>query len=217
MGSNSGEDWNAASNGYSLMQLCFYSNEKKIFSADTWTSGLKQCYFYEIDNYVSQFKGEALKNFYINGYKTGIYGWIDGPYVSNNLYFYQEVPLFSYTKQPALIIEIGTTTANVGQDFNVYSPTASETGDYYGAAVTNMIKDNANAGGYENNGLTLKNWNAVPANQNSAIPFTSLRINFNRNVTTFDGFDRELKSTFVFCLYLYSMGTINSDLTDKSC
>ncbi len=72
----------------------------------------------------------------------------------------------------------------------MYSPTASESGDYYGASVTSMIKDNTNAGGYENNGLTLKNWNAVPASQNSAIPFTSLRINFNRNVTTFDGFDR---------------------------
>lgn len=52
---------------------------------------------------MSEFKGVKLKNFYINGYSTGIYGWIDGPYVTDNLYLYHKVPLFTYTKEPAIV------------------------------------------------------------------------------------------------------------------
>jgi hypothetical protein len=97
MGSNSGEDWNAPLYGYSLMQACFYTSEN-LFSIDSWKSGLSQCFYFEIDNYRSSFKGIKLKNFNFNGYSTGIYGWIDGPYVTNNVYFYHQVPLFTYTK-----------------------------------------------------------------------------------------------------------------------
>lgn len=61
---------------------------------------------------------------YLNGYSTGIYGYIDGPYVSSNVYLYHNVPLFSYTRVPALVIEIGTTAGKVGQDFNVFSTQA---------------------------------------------------------------------------------------------
>lgn len=216
MGSNGGQDWNAAANGYSLMQVCFYTSSK-LFDVSTWKSGISQCYFFEIDNYVSSFKGQKLKNFYLNGYSTSIYGWIDGPYVTSNVYFYHQVPLFTYTKQPAVIIEIGTTTGDVGQDFNVHSPVASEAGDYYGRAVTSMTKDSLAAGGYENSGILLKHWNAVPSAQISGLPLTALRINYSRNISTFDNYDRKLQSTFIFCMYLYTVGTINSQLTDKSC
>lgn len=57
----------------------------------------------------------------------------------------------------------------------------------------------------------------MPANQISGLPFTALRISYRRNITTFDIFDRKLQSTFIFCLYMYTVGNINSDLTDKSC
>jgi len=56
----------------------------------------------------------------------------------------------------------------------------------------------------------MKNWNAVPANQISGLSFTALRINFSRNITTFDFYDKPLKSTFIFCLYLFTVGSINS-------
>lgn len=101
MGSNSGEDWNAAANGYDLLQVCFYSSDK-LFSVTNWKSGVSQCYFFDVDNYVSEFKGAKLKNFYVNGYSTGIYGWIDGPYVTANVFLYHKVPLFTYTKEPAI-------------------------------------------------------------------------------------------------------------------
>lgn len=102
-GSNSNEDWNGAANQYSLTQVCFYTSDQ-IFSASSWNSYLKQCYFFEIDNYVSTFKGVFLKSFFLNGYSTGIYGWIDGPYVTDNVYFYHTTPLFSYTENPAFAI-----------------------------------------------------------------------------------------------------------------
>ena len=204
MGSNGGEDWNAAVNGYSLMQVCFYTSSS-LFSVETWksTSSKSQCYFFEIDNYVSQFKGAKLKSFYLNGYSTSIYGWIDGPYVTDNVYFYHQVPLFTYTKQPAIIIELGTTAGSFGQDFNVFSPSAGESGDYYGTLVTNMAKDVTVNGGYENSGLSLQQWNAVPASQIAGLTFTALRVNFNRNISTFDSFDRTLQSTFIFCMLSY--------------
>ena len=62
------------------------------------------CYHYEINNYVSTFLGPFLKTFMLNGYNTSIYGYIDGPIVTNKLYFYQRTPLFSYVQPPAAVI-----------------------------------------------------------------------------------------------------------------
>ena len=215
-GSNSNEDWNGANNQYSLTQVCFYTSDQ-IFSIDNWNSHLKQCYFFEIDNYVSTFKGVFLKSFYLNGYVTGIYGWIDGPYVTDNVYFYHTAPLFSYTEDAAFAIEFGTTSGDHGQDFHVFSPIASESGDYYGNEITNIKKDTEQPGGFENGGLTATFWNADPSAQIAEYGYTALKTTFSRNISTHDNYDRKLKSTFIFCLYLFAEGTINSDLTDKEC
>jgi hypothetical protein len=51
-----------------------------------------------------------------------IYGWIDGPFLTNNLYLYQATPLFTYSQVPSVVMEIGTTSGNFGQDFYVWSP-----------------------------------------------------------------------------------------------
>lgn len=72
-------------------------------------------------------------------------------------------------------------------------------------------------GGFENNGLRAKFWNAVPADQIASYSNTGLRIMFSRNVTTFDNFDKKLSSTFIFCLHIYAQGTISSEVSDKSC
>ena len=71
---------------------------------------------------MSKYVGPFLKQFNLNGYPTKIYGYIDGPVLSNKLYFYQETALFSYVQIPAVVIEIGTTANNLGQDFYSYSP-----------------------------------------------------------------------------------------------
>jgi hypothetical protein len=41
---------------------------------------------------------------------------------------------------------------------------ASESGDYHGTSVSTIKKDSA-TGGFENNGLSAKFWNAVPSAQ----------------------------------------------------
>lgn len=133
------------------------------------------------------------------------------------MYFYHTTPLFAYVEEPAFAIEFGTTSGKKGQDFHVFSPIAGESGDYFGSEVTNMTKDNTMTGGFENGGLTASFWNADPADQINEYGYTTLRTTFSRNISTYDDYDRELKSTFVFCLYLFAEGTINSDLTDKGC
>jgi hypothetical protein len=79
-----------------------------------------------------------------------------------------------------------------------------------------MTFDN-NAGGFQNPALTIKNWNADTNAQISGLSFTALRISFNRPVYTYDNYDKSMLSTFLFCIYLYSSGSINGALSDKSC
>ena len=45
VGSNSGEDWNAAANQYSLMNVCFYTSDET-FGLTTWRNGKKVCYYF---------------------------------------------------------------------------------------------------------------------------------------------------------------------------
>ena len=80
-----------------------------------------------------------------------------------------------------------------------------------------MVKDNTVSGGYDNQALTAKFWNAVPAQFIAEVPTTNLLINFRRNISTHDSYDRNLLSTFSFCLYIFTTGSINADVTDKSC
>ena len=122
--SNGGEDWPASSKSYSVLQVCFYTSGST-FAAATFNQGSSACYNYEIDNLVSTFVGPYIKSFMLNGYNTSIYGYIDGPYVQNKVFIYQEAPQFTYVQVPAVAIEIGTTAGGHGQDFYVSSPVAN--------------------------------------------------------------------------------------------
>jgi hypothetical protein len=74
-----------------------------------------------------------------------------------------------------------------------------------------------NAGGFQNEGFYLNSWNADPGNPISSISFTAIRLNFSRAVYTYDTYDKNLLSTFIFCVYLYSSGSITGSLSDKAC
>lgn len=87
-GSNGGEDWNGNANKYSVQKICFYTSTST-FDPTTYSQFFSACYYYEINNFVSKFVGQYLKSFLLNGYNTTIYGYIDGPIVSNKVYFYQ--------------------------------------------------------------------------------------------------------------------------------
>lgn len=65
-------------------------------------------------------------------------------------------------------------------------------------------------GGFENNGLTAKFWNALPSAQIADFQYTSLRLMFSRNISTYDNYDKKLSSTFIFCLHIYAQGSISS-------
>ena len=114
-----------------------------------------------------------------------------------------------------MVIQLGQ-TSNGHQDFNVFSPTNGESGDYFGKEVTDMQKDNS-VRGYENGGLTLKNWNTNPASPTAGYAYTTVRATFSRNITTGDAYDRPLLSTFIFCVHLFAEGTLNSQKTSEGC
>lgn len=73
------------------------------------------------------------------------------------------------------------------------------------------------AGGFQNPALTVDHWNANTSAQIAGLGLTALRISFNRAVYTYDAYDKSMLSTFLFCIYLYSSGSINGALSDKSC
>lgn len=54
-----------------------------------------------------------------------VFGWIGGQYLQDNIYLYQQTPLFTYKQVPAVLMEIGTTSGGYGQDFNAFSPIAA--------------------------------------------------------------------------------------------
>lgn len=97
LGTNGGEDWNAAGKKYTVQKVCFYTSGYT-FNTSIWNQGVSACYYFEIDNLTSKFVGKSLKSFTINGYTAKIYGWIDGPYLTDNVYIYQESPLFTYKR-----------------------------------------------------------------------------------------------------------------------
>ena len=97
LGSNGGEDWNANAKKYTVQKVCFYTSDFT-FNTSTWNQGQSACYYFEIDNLTSTFVGRSLKSFTINGYTTKIYGWIDGPYLTDNVFIFQESPLFTYKR-----------------------------------------------------------------------------------------------------------------------
>ena len=73
------------------------------------------------------------------------------------------------------------------------------------------------ATGYQNTALTLNHWNANPSTTISGLSITALRISFSRNIDTYDQYDKKMLSTFLFCMYLYTSGSISGALSDKSC
>ena len=117
---------------------------------------------------------------------------------------------------PAVAIEIGTTNGAHGQDFYVSSPVSTENGDYFGSDINNITKDNF-ALGYQNPALTLAHWNADPSTPIASLAKTCLRITFTRDIYTYDPYDKQMLSTFLFCMYLYTSGSVSGSLSDKSC
>jgi len=78
-----------------------------------------------------------------------------------------------------------------------------------------MNLDNT-AAGFDNNGLSTGFWNCDPADPIS-YSYSAIRVLFSRDISTYDHYDKQLLSTMVFCMHIFGQGTINSQVTDKSC
>jgi peroxiredoxin len=140
LSSHNGEDWNAALYRYSMTQICFYTSDTS-FSASNWKGTYSVCNYFEISNFYSTFRGLYLKDIKLNGYAVSVYGYIGGPYVTINAFFYHTTPLYTYNVNPAIVLELGAATNSNYQDFNVYSTTSSENGDYFGSDIQNIRRD----------------------------------------------------------------------------
>jgi|JI6StandDraft_1071083.scaffolds.fasta_scaffold26901_1 hypothetical protein len=70
---------------------------------------------------------------------------------------------------------------------------------------------------FENGGLTAIYENVNAGAINSNISTTNVKVSFSRNISTFDQMDKQLLSTFTFCIYIYAQGSIVGSLTDKYC
>lgn len=124
LSSHNGEDWNAALYRYSMTQICFYTSENS-FDVSNWRGSYSVCSYFEINNFYSTFRGLYLKDIKLNGYPVGVYGYIGGPYVSINAFFYHTTPLYTYNTNPAIVLELGAAANTNYQDYNVFSPTTS--------------------------------------------------------------------------------------------
>lgn len=122
--SHIGEDWNAGAYRYSMVQICFYTSDSS-FDISNWKGSYSVCSFFEITNYYSTFRGLYLKDIKLNGYPVSLYGYIGGPYVTIDTFFYHSTPLYTYTSYPAIVLELGAASNSNYQDFNIYSTTAT--------------------------------------------------------------------------------------------
>ena len=130
-----------------------------------------------------------MKDIKLNGYPVSIYGFIGGPYVNINVFFYHATPFSTYTVKPAVILELGAAVNSSYQDFNVFGILSGETGDYYGTSVSSLQKDTV-GNGFENSGLNIEYQNANSADLNSNISGTNLKISYKRNVSSHDSLDK---------------------------
>ena len=119
---HSGEDWDANRYRYGMTQVCFYTSSSP-FDSSNWKGTASVCSFYEVVNLVSTFRGTYLKDIKLNGYTVGLYGYIGGPYVTANVFYYHPTPLYTYNRPPAVVLELGAAADSTVQDFNVYSTT----------------------------------------------------------------------------------------------
>jgi hypothetical protein len=71
--------------------------------------------------------------------------------------------------------------------------------------------------GFNNNGLRINYQNCNSSNINNDIGGSNLKISFQRNVSTYDKYDKKLISTFSFCIYLYAGGSVTVNQTDHYC
>jgi hypothetical protein len=101
-----GEDWDASSNAYSMLEVCFFTGDGG-WSQTQWKGTKEACYNYELNNLVSTYRGQYLTKIKIGGLDTAVYGGVEGPVLTGNLFFYHSAPLGSYSTAVCAVIKLG--------------------------------------------------------------------------------------------------------------
>jgi hypothetical protein len=139
------------------------------------------CFGYEINSYVSTYRGPYITTMAFEGVNSLVYGGVYGPYLVMQLFWYRPSP--NMTNTTNITIQIGNQIdENVGNDYYVCG-----VGDYYGASSSSISKDLVYSG-YENGDCTFKK------------NVKSTMMGYSRDIYTFDDFDVNITKILSICL-----------------
>ena len=175
-GSTNGEDWE----GGEFIKVCFFTSDIA-FTQSTWERQYEVCYGYQVNNYVSTYRGSDLGTMDFEGVSSNVYGGIYGPNLQLQLYWFRGSTSISNTS--ALTIRVGNQiSSDLGYDFFVCG-----SGDYYGASATALSRDLVYSG-YENGACTY------------TVNSQSISLTYSRDIFTFDSFDAVLGQVVNICI-----------------
>ena len=114
--------------------MCFFTSNE-VFDINNWNATYQSCYGYDIDDYISTFKGKELATFNFEGTSSVLYGGLTGPLLNLMTYLYR--PSGNSLSNANVIFKIGSeVSSTVGNDYFRCSD-----GDYFGSSYTSMTKD----------------------------------------------------------------------------
>ena len=178
--------------------MCFFTSDS-VFSQSTWSKQYEVCYGYQVNNYVSTYRGTYLGAMDFEGVSSQVYGGIYGPYLQMQLFWFRNSPIIGNSSN--MIIRAGNQiNADLGYDFYICGD-----GDYYGKSISTLSKDLIYSG-YDNGACTF------------TINSNSVTMSYTRDIFTFDSFDASLSQSLHICLYgsLESCGDLNLPLNIPS-
>lgn len=176
LGNTSGEDWE----GGDFVEVCFFTADA-VFSASVLNKQYSLCAGYQVDSYVSTYRGSTLGTMMFEGVSSRVYGGFYGPYLQLKLYWYRPNP--TVTNTSSIIIRVGDEISEaVGYDYFVCGGS-----DYFGNSLSSLLSDLDYSG--FNNGICSYQAKA-----------SSIQLSYSRDVLTYDSFDFQIPQTFSICL-----------------
>lgn len=162
------------------MEICFFTADSA-FNASVLNKQYSICFGYQVDSYVSTFRGMNLGSMQFEGVDSNLYGGIYGPYLQLQLYWYRPSP--NVTNTSNLILQIGNgVNAIVGNDYFICGA-----GDYFGTDISNLMFD-TDYSGYNDGSCSYRTTSQ------------SIQLAYTRYALTFDTFDYQLTSPVYLCI-----------------
>lgn len=153
-----------------------------MFNESSWTQQYIQCYGFQIDNYVSTFRGAQLGTMQFEGVNSVLYGGLfSGTSLTFQLFWYRASAAMTNTTNMYIRLG-GSISSTVGYDFYQCG-----VGDYFGTDTANLKVD-LDYSGYEDSSCTY---------YSSA---SSVMMLFTREAYTFDTFDYQLSDSTEVCV-----------------